>query len=83
MGSCSFRDFEEVCRRLSLTKIKKTNGDMWKGIDAKGQPILCTVHKHASGRDINDRTFHEMIKQLGFKDESDFKDFLNNKKRVR
>ena len=83
MGSCSFRDFEEVCKRIGLTRYYKTNGEMWKGVDATGNTIVCTIHSHTGGRDINDRTFYEMIKQLKFKDEQDFKDFLGNKKRLR
>ena len=83
MGSCSFRDFEEVCKRLGLIRYEKTKGSLWEGIDTSGNYLSCMVHTHAGGRDIKDGTFHSMIKQLGFKDERDFKSFLADKKRGR
>lgn len=83
MGTCSFRDFEEVCKRLGLEKKLTKKGAAWEGIDSNGQYLRTTVHKHADGDDIAPGTFHAMVKQLGFANEQDFKDFLANKKRKR
>jgi hypothetical protein len=83
MGTCSFKDFEEVCGRLGLTKYQTKKGEIWEGLDTNGNLLRAAIHKHAGGKDIPNGTFHSMIKDLGFENEKDFKDFINNKKRNR
>lgn len=83
MGTCSFREIREVCKRLGLSCCPKKKGEEWKGLDANGKLLSIILHEHAAGRDIPDGTFHTIIKQLCFTDEEDFKGFLTNKKRTR
>ena len=83
MGTCSFRDMEEACKRLGLVRHKTKNGEIWMGADMNGAALATVIHMHAGGRDIPSGTFHQMIRDLGFKDEMDFKDFIGNKRRVR
>lgn len=83
MGTCSFREVREVCKRLGLTCIQKKNGEYWSGLDIDGNLLYTILHEHAGGRDIPDGTFRTIVRQLGFADEQDFKDFLSNKKRKR
>lgn len=83
MGTCSFKDFEEVCVRLGLSQSQTKKGVIWEGLDINGQLLRVAIHKHSSGKDIPSGTFHNMVKDLGFQNEKDFLDFLNNKKRRR
>jgi hypothetical protein len=83
MGTCSFKDMQEVCKRLGLTCCPKKKGELWKGIDANGNLLIIVLHIHAEGRDIPSGTFHQMVIALAFKDEQDFKNFLDDKKRLR
>jgi hypothetical protein len=83
MGTCSFQEFEEVCQRLGLTQFQAKKGMVWEGLDAAGNLLRVSIHRHAGGKDIPDGTFHSMIKDLGFSGEKDFRDFLQNKKRKR
>ena len=83
MGTSSFRDFEEVCRRLGLIKTITKKGETWDGLDNSGNYLRVSIHKHAGGKDIPTGTFRRMIRDLDFNDENDFRDFWNNKKRRR
>jgi len=81
MGTCSFRDFEEVCRRLGLLCRVTGKGYIWEGIDQAGNLLRVSIHKHAGGRDIPAGTFHSMVKELGFANEQEFYRLLNNKRK--
>jgi hypothetical protein len=83
MGTCSFRDFEDACKRLGLKRKELGRRFVWEGFDIKGNFLYVAIHKHTDGRGIPNGTFNAMLKQLKFKNEQDFKDFLSNKKRRR
>lgn len=83
MGTCSFRELREVCKRLGLTCTPKKKGEEWNGLDINGNYLSTILHEHAAGRDIPDGTFRTIVRQLGFANEQDFKDFLTNKRRKR
>jgi len=83
VGTCSFKEIEEVCKRLGLTRYPKKKGIEWKGMDANGKLLSVIMHMHSGGRDIADGTFYSMIRGLDFKNEQDFKDFLSDRKRTR
>ncbi|WP_157872728.1 hypothetical protein [Desulfoscipio gibsoniae] len=77
MGTCSFRVFIKVCKKLGLQKRKMGNRFVWEGIDHKGQYRQVSIHIHAEGRDIPSGTFNKMVKDLGFESEEEF--FMYNK----
>lgn len=83
MGTCSFREVREVCKRLELTCTQKKKGEDWSGLDINGNFLSTILHEHAGGRDIPDGTIRTIVRQLGFSNEQDLKDFLSNKKRKR
>ena len=83
MGTCSFREFDEVCIRLGLIKQISKKGELWEGLDMNGKYMRVVIHKHSGGKDIASGTFHNMVKDLGFNGEQDFYDFIRDKKRRR
>lgn len=76
MGTCSFRDFERVCPILGLWPGR--TGTVWEGIDPTGAYRRVAVHVHSKGRDIPTGTFHRMLRDIGLKDEEEFRRVLKD-----
>ncbi len=83
MPGFSFKELEIVCRRLGLLRRETVKGIIWEGFDINGNYLYISVHMHAKGRDIPKGTLNQIIKRLRFKNEHDFLDFINDKKRRR
>lgn len=80
MGTCSFRVFIKVCKKLGLQRGKMGNRFVWEGIDPKGQYRQVSIQVHAEGRDIPSGTFNKMVKDLGFESEEEFFRFYKSNK---
>lgn len=78
MGTCSFRIFVQVCKKMGFEKKRTGNRFVWEGIDRQGNYRQVSVHVHAEGRDIPNGTFNKMVKDLGFAGEEDFFEFYNS-----
>ena len=77
MPTCSFRDLAAVCKALGLTLSIGKKGVVWKGISPiNKKPVNFCIHEHAGGRDLPTGTFNSYIKQLGFKNYDEFKEYL-------
>lgn len=79
MPTCSFRDLERVCAALGLECRQAKKGTVWKGVSPfTGAPIApISIHDHAGGKDVPDGTLGKYIKELGFKNIEQFRDYLN------
>lgn len=78
MGTCSFRVFVKVCKKMGLEKRETGSRFVWEGIDKNGNYRQVSVHVHAEGRDIPNGTFNKMVKDLGFKSEEEFFKFYDS-----
>ncbi|KJS14829.1 MAG: hypothetical protein VR69_16290 [Peptococcaceae bacterium BRH_c4b] len=79
MGTCSFRVFIMVCKKMGLVQRKTGNSFVWAGIDPQGEYRQVSIHVHVEGRDIPSGTFNKIVKDLGFANEEDFFKFLDSK----
>lgn len=76
MGTCSFRDFERVCRILGLKPTR--GGTVWEGTDPGGAYRRVAIHAHSKGKDIPTGTFHRMLWDIGLRDEAEFRQVLRH-----
>ncbi|NLG80100.1 MAG: hypothetical protein GX492_09850 [Firmicutes bacterium] len=76
MGTCSFRDFERVCRILGLKPTR--GGTVWEGTDPGGAYRRVAIHAHSKGKDIPTGTFHRMLRDIGLRDEAEFRQVLRH-----
>ncbi|MDI6600918.1 MAG: hypothetical protein QME46_03965 [Thermoanaerobacteraceae bacterium] len=57
---------------------EKKKGHVWWGISPISNEIVTiVVHEHAGGRDISKGLLDKYIKELGFKNDKEFFEFLN------
>lgn len=73
----TFKHLEMVCNALGLQCKTTKKGRLWTGV-INGQLVRIAVHPHCEGRDIASGTFNKYVKQLGFKSEAEFIDYLSN-----
>ncbi|MHB1392857.1 MAG: hypothetical protein ACYCYE_07240 [Clostridia bacterium] len=72
----SFRQLEIVCKALGLQCKQTKKGRLWTGV-INGSLVRIAVHPHVEGDDVASGTFNKYVKQLGFKSEKGYFDFLN------
>jgi len=79
LSTSSFRDLNKVCKALGLKQKKSKKGLLWIGYSPINKRyVRIAIHQHAEGRDLASGTFQSSLKQLGFSNTEEYKEFLNN-----
>ena len=73
----TYRELEKVCKALGLTPEQKKKGVLWSGM-ANGKYTRVVIHKHCEGRDLKNGILNGYVKELGFKNEQEYYDYLKN-----
>ena len=71
----TFRELEKVCKALGLTLEQKKNGVLWSGM-ANGKFARIIIHKHCEGRDLKNGIINGYVKELGFKNDQEYYNYL-------
>jgi len=80
MQQFTFTDIETIAKRLGL---KNVHGQVWEGIDAKGNYRRTVIHTHVGGRNVPTSIVQSHVKNLSFNNVLDMYNFLENSKRKR
>lgn len=71
----TYSDLDKVCKALGLKQKPTKSGYLWRGL-INSNMVRISVHKHSEGRDIPNGTMRTYVKQLGFKSEKEYFDYL-------
>lgn len=73
----SFKELEEICKAKGLTLNARGNVRLWKG-NIDGRYARVCLHVHAFGRDIPNGTLNQYVKELGFNNLNELKEFYDS-----
>jgi len=71
----TYRELDKVCKALGLTCKEIKKGHLWGGLLGDNY-VRIIVHTHNEGRDIATGLLRNYIKQLGFKSEQEYYDYI-------
>ena len=77
IASCSFRQLIKVCEGLNLQCKNGKKGLIYYGL-IDGEMVRISIHVHAEGRNIATGTFRNYVKDLKFKNEEEFFNYLRS-----
>ena len=73
----TYRELEKLCKALGLIPEQKKKGVLWSGM-ANGKYARVVIRKHCEGRDLKNGILNGYVKELGFKNEQEYYDYLKN-----